>query len=56
MYVTEAQLAASDGSSLVGFVQPGTGAQTRTVEDKLHESVSSRGLHDPSGRARRGGR
>ena len=33
-------LAASSGSSLVGFLQAGTGATPRTVQDKARESVS----------------
>lgn len=33
-------LAASSGSSLVGFIQSGTGATATTVQTKLHESVS----------------
>lgn len=33
-------LAASSGSSLVGFLQAGTGAQPRTVQSKLRETVS----------------
>ena len=33
-------LAASGGSSLVGFIQSGTGAVARTVQDKARESVS----------------
>jgi len=33
-------LAASDGSSLVGFIQSGTGAVATTVQTKLRESVS----------------
>ena len=33
-------LAASTGSSLVGFIQSGTGAVARTVQDKARESVS----------------
>ncbi|MDQ8755699.1 glycosyl hydrolase family 28-related protein [Sphingosinicella sp. LHD-64] len=39
MYVTEAQLAASDGSSLVGFFQTGMGAVVRSVEDRLRDAV-----------------
>ena len=35
-----ASLAASTGSSLVGFIQSGTGAVARTVQDKARESVS----------------
>lgn len=34
------QLAAANGSSLVGFQQAGTGASPRTVQDKLREWVS----------------
>jgi hypothetical protein len=34
------QFAASTGSSLVGFIQSGTGAVARTVQDKARESVS----------------
>lgn len=34
-------LAASSGSSLVGFIQPGTGAGARTVQAKDRESVSA---------------
>ena len=37
---TLAQLAASGGSSLVGFLQAGTGAVTRTVQSKLRDTVS----------------
>lgn len=37
---TLAQLAASGGSALVGFLQAGTGAQTRTVQSKLRDTVS----------------
>jgi hypothetical protein len=33
-------LAASDGSSLVGFIQSGTGAVARTVQSKLRDTVS----------------
>lgn len=33
-------LSASSGSSLVGFLQSGTGAQARTVQAKLRETVS----------------
>ena len=36
----EAALAASSGSSLVGFIQYGTGAMATTVQTKLRESVS----------------
>lgn len=35
-----ATLAASSGSSLIGFIQAGTGAVTRTVQDKSRERVS----------------
>jgi hypothetical protein len=35
-----ADLAASSGSSLVGYVNSGTGATERTVQDRLRESVS----------------
>lgn len=35
-----AQLAAPNGSSLIGFVAAGAGAVDRTVQDKLRESVS----------------
>lgn len=41
MYVTDTQLAASDGSSLVGFSQPTPGV-LRTVQDKLREFISVR--------------
>jgi len=37
---TLAQLAASGGSALVGFIQAGTGAVTRTVQAKLREVAS----------------
>lgn len=37
---TTAALAASSGSSLVGFIQSGTGAVARTVQDKARERVS----------------
>jgi len=37
---TLATLAASSGSSLVGFIQSGTGAVATTVQTKLRESVS----------------
>jgi hypothetical protein len=33
-------LASSSGSSLVGFLQAGTGAQLRTVQSKLREAIS----------------
>lgn len=35
-----AAMAASNGSSLVGFIQPGTGAVATTVQTKLRERVS----------------
>lgn len=35
-----AQLAAPDGSSLVGYLQNGVGAIPRTVEDRLQEKIS----------------
>lgn len=35
-----ASLAASSGSSLVGFIQSGTGAAAKTVQDKLRETIS----------------
>jgi hypothetical protein len=35
-----AQIAASSGSSLVGFIQSGTGAVAETVQTKLRDSVS----------------
>jgi hypothetical protein len=35
-----AELAASSGSSLVGFIQSGTGAVPRDVEDKLREKIT----------------
>lgn len=38
--VTLATLAASNGSSLVGFIQSGTGATARTVQSKLRDTVS----------------
>lgn len=37
-----AQLTASDGASNIGFLQSGTGATARTVEDKLRDIVSVR--------------
>lgn len=40
MYITDTQLAASNGSSLVGFVQPDANAVARTAEAKLREIVS----------------
>lgn len=39
-YDVLAALAASGGSSLVGFIQSGTGATARTVQDKLRDVVS----------------
>ena len=39
MYITDTQLAASDGSSLVGFSRPSPGV-LRTVQDKLREFIS----------------
>ena len=39
-YAFEAALAASSGSSLVGFIQSGSGAVATTVQAKLRESVS----------------
>lgn len=38
--VSEAELSASSGSSLVGHIQTGTGAATRTLQSKLREQVS----------------
>ena len=38
--VTLARLAQSDGSSLIGFLQSGTGAVATTVQAKLRETVS----------------
>ena len=40
VYTTVPALAASSGSSLVGFIQSGTGAVATTVQTKLRESVS----------------
>lgn len=40
--VSLAQLAASGGSALVGFLQAGSGAQMRTVQSKLRDVVSVR--------------
>ncbi|QDH84001.1 appendage [Achromobacter phage vB_AxyP_19-32_Axy11] len=37
-------LAASDGSEKVGFIDAGTGAVARTVEDRLRDHVSVRGF------------
>jgi hypothetical protein len=39
-FATLAQLAASGGSNLIGFLQAGTGAVATTVQTKLRESVS----------------
>jgi hypothetical protein len=39
-FVTDADLSASAGSSLVGFLQSGTGAVARTVQDELRERIS----------------
>ena len=39
-FATLAQLAASGGSNLIGFLQAGTGAVATTVQAKLRESVS----------------
>jgi hypothetical protein len=39
-FATLAQLAASGGSALIGFLQAGTGAVATTVQAKLRESVS----------------
>lgn len=39
-YNQAALLAASGGSNLVGFLQAGTGAVTRTMQSKMRESVS----------------
>ena len=39
-YAFEAALAASSGSSLVGFIQSGSGAVATTVQAKLRETVS----------------
>jgi hypothetical protein len=38
--VTHAELAADDGSALVGHILDATGAEARTVQDKLREIVS----------------
>lgn len=49
-FATLAELAASSGSSLVGFLQAGTGAVTRTVQSKLRDTVSVLDFGaDPSG-------
>src|SRR5258706_14212865 len=39
-YVTLAQLAASAGASLIGFIQAGTGAVARTVQAKERDLVN----------------
>ena len=39
-FITSRELAASDGSDLVGFIQSGAGAVARTVQDKAREIVS----------------
>ena len=39
-YTQDTQLAASNGSSLVGFIQSGAGAITRTTQDKSRDIVS----------------
>src|ERR1041384_2182520 len=39
MYITDTQLAAADGSSLVGYSQPSPGV-LRTVEERLREFIS----------------
>jgi len=41
-FTTIVSVAASGGSALIGFLQIGTGAVGRTVQDKLRESVSVR--------------
>ncbi|MBX3563403.1 MAG: hypothetical protein KF730_02385 [Sphingomonas sp.] len=38
-YVTTTDLAADNGASLVGFIQPDANAVARTVEDKLRDTV-----------------
>jgi len=40
-YATLAQLSASSGSSLVGWIQSGTGAVAETVQDKLRNDLPS---------------
>jgi hypothetical protein len=40
LYDSEAALATSTGSSLIGFIQSGTGAVARTAQDKQREWVS----------------
>lgn len=48
--VDTSSLSASSGSSLVGFIQPGTGAVTMSVQSKLRESVSVKDFGaDPAG-------
>lgn len=42
--VSSADLAASGGASMVGYIQAGTGAVATTVQAKLHESVSVSGF------------
>lgn len=39
-FITSQELAASGGSDLVGFIQSGTGAVARTVQDKAREFLS----------------
>lgn len=39
-YVTLSQLAAPGGSALIGYLQAGTGAVTRTVQSRLREIIS----------------
>lgn len=51
MYVTEAQLAAPDGSSLVGFQQSGAAATTDTVSGKLQQSKNLLDALTPAERA-----
>jgi hypothetical protein len=41
-FVTDTQLAAPDGSGLVGFRQGGAGATARTVEKRLQDAISAR--------------
>ncbi len=40
MYITDTQLAASNGASLVGFIQDDPAAVTQTAQNKLRERVS----------------
>lgn len=42
--VSSADLAASGGAAMVGYIQAGTGAVATTVQAKLHESVSVSGF------------